>query len=127
MYATFMLYSFFVICDTDDPSIFHIEMTSMKDYRLRFSAMKSNHNRKFGFNVPMKINTVQCLDTECNCDLTGFHKIVKGNSTYYLLEKKDFESAEEASKFKAELIKFRSVKHPHPTQKCDSILVRFTQ
>ena len=127
MYATFMLYSFFVICDTDDPSIFHIEMTSMKDYRLRFSAMKSNHNRKFGFNVPMKINTVQCLDTDCNCDLTGFHKILKGNSTYYLLEKKDFESAEEASKFKAELIKFRSVKHPHPTQKCDSILVRFTQ
>ena len=119
-----MLYSFFVICDTDDPSIFHIEMTSMKDYRLRFSAMKSNHNRKFGFNVPMKINT---LDTNCYCDLTGFHKILKGNSTYYLLEKKDFESAEEASKFKAELIKFRSVKHPHPTQKCDSILVRFTQ
>ena len=126
MYATFMLYSFFVICDTDDPSIFHIEMTSMKDYRLRFSAMKSNHNRKFGFNVPMKINT---LDTDCNCDLTGFHKILKGNSTYYLLEKKDFESAEEASKFKAELIKFRSVKHPHPTHigMCDSILVRFTQ
>ena len=125
MYATFMLYSFFVICDTDDPSIFHIEMTSMKDYRLRFSAMKSNHNRKFGFNVPMKINT---LDKECAChDLTGFHKILKGNSTYFLLEKKDFESAEEASKFKAELIKFRSVKHPHPTQKCDSILVRFTQ
>ena len=89
MYATFMLYSFFVICDTDDPSIFHIEMTSMKDYRLRFSAMKSNHNRKFGFNVPMKINTIQCLDTDCNCDLTGFHKILKGNSTYYLLEKKD--------------------------------------
>jgi hypothetical protein len=119
-----MLYSFFVICDTKDPSIFHIEMTCMKDYRLRFSAMKSNHNRKFGFNVPMKIHT---LDTNCNCDLTGFHKILKGNSTYYLLEKRDFESAEEASKFKAELIKFRSVKHPHSTQKCDSILVRFTQ
>ena len=126
MYATFMLYSFFVICDTDDPSIFHIEMTSMKDYRLRFSAMKSNHNRKFGFNVPMKINT---LDTDCDIhDLTGFHKILKGNSTYFLLEKKDFESAEEALKFKAELIKFRSVKHPHSTHKvCDSIILRFTQ
>lgn len=35
------LYTFFMICDARDPNVFHIEMTSMKDYRLRYSAMKS--------------------------------------------------------------------------------------
>ena len=42
-----MMYSFFIIIDTDDPSSFWVEMTKM-NYRLRFSALKSNHIRKYG-------------------------------------------------------------------------------
>ena len=42
------MYSYFIICNTDDPNDFYIDMTTMKDYRLRFSAMKSNHIKKFG-------------------------------------------------------------------------------
>ena len=40
------MYSFFILIDTNDPLNFHIEMTKM-NYRLRFSALKSNHIRKY--------------------------------------------------------------------------------
>ena len=36
----FVDYSFFVICNNNDPSHFHIEATCMRDWRLRASAMK---------------------------------------------------------------------------------------
>jgi len=49
------MYSFFIIIDTNNPNCFHIEMTKM-NYRLRFSALKSNHIRKYGGNVPVKIH-----------------------------------------------------------------------
>ena len=50
------LYSFFIIIDTDDPSSFWVEMTKM-NYRLRFSALKSSHIRKYGNNVHLGIHT----------------------------------------------------------------------
>ena len=37
------MYSFFIIIDTNDPNSFWVEMTKM-NYRLRFSALKSNHS-----------------------------------------------------------------------------------
>ena len=38
-------YYFFILCNNNDPKQFYIEATSMRDYRLRFSAMKSNYKR----------------------------------------------------------------------------------
>lgn len=105
-----MIYSFFIIVDTNDPSNFHIEMTKMH-YRLRFSALKSNHIRKFGANAPVNIH-IRCNDNEAKDisqdNIGSYHKIFKKNYTYYLLAKKDFSSVEEALKFKAELIKCHS-------------------
>ena len=40
------VYSFFIICNTNCDLDFHIECTSMADYRLRFSAMKSAYKQK---------------------------------------------------------------------------------
>jgi len=109
-----MIYSFFIIVDTDDASNFHIEMTKMH-YRLRFSALKSNHIRKFGANAPVNIhikynelNDNEAKDISQDTLCGSYHKVFKKNYTYYLLAKKDFSSAEEALKFKAELIKCHS-------------------
>ena len=112
-----MIYSFFIIVDTDDASCFHIEMTKMH-YRLRFSALKYNHIRKFGANAPVNIhiklnelndNVVnEQEEQDVANENESYHELLKKNYTYYLLAKKDFSSAEEALKFKAELIKCRS-------------------
>ena len=105
------MYSYFIICNTDDPNDFYIDMTTMKDYRLRFSAMKSNHIKKFGRFPPVSIhngNVTQCQCNDVERDLPSYHNLLKKNYTYYLLEKKDIPAAEEALKFKTELIKCRS-------------------
>ena len=104
-------YSFFIIIDTNDPTSFHIEMTKM-NYRLRFSALKSNHIRKYGENSPVEIHThahvnrmnrkTLVCDT-CACSLPGYHKILRSNYTFYLLDKLDV-SLEEATEYKKHLI-----------------------
>jgi hypothetical protein len=100
-------YSFFIIIDTNDPTSFHIEMTKM-NYRLRFSALKSNHIRKYGENSPVEIHQrkthIQCVvcDT-CACSLPGYHKILRSNYTFYLLDKLNV-TAEEAHEHKRHLI-----------------------
>ena len=38
-------FTFFIICDCRDPSLFHVEATAMSNYRLRYSAMKSTFKR----------------------------------------------------------------------------------
>ncbi len=106
--VTCVMYSYFIICDTDNSSDFHIEMTTMKDYRLRFSALKSNHNRRYGNNSPVEIH-VKTNSSVCEqCELPSFHRLLKKNYYYYLLEKKDFISAEDATSYKNELIRCRS-------------------
>ena len=82
----------------------------MKDYRLRFSAMKSNHIKKFGRLPSVSIHNVtkQCNKQHNVSTLPSYHNLLKKNYTYYLLEKKDIPSAAEALRFKAELIKCRS-------------------
>ena len=104
------MYSYFIICNTDDPNDFYIDMTQMKDYRLRFSAMKSNHIKKFGRLPSVSIHNVtkQCNKQQSVSNLPSYHNLLKKNYTYYLLEKRDISSAAEALRFKAELIKCRS-------------------
>ena len=102
------MYSYFIICNTDDPNDFYIDMTTMKDYRLRFSAMKSNHIKRFGRCPPVSIHTGITQICQCQFDLPSYHNLLKKNYTYYLLEKRDIPSAEEALKFKNELIRRRS-------------------
>ena len=80
-------YSFFILVDTNDPLNFHIEMTKM-NYRLRFSALKSNHIRKYGKCVPVRIHTHNC--DEENETLPGYHNVLKSNYTFYLLDKRHF-------------------------------------
>ena len=83
-------YSFFIIIDTNDPSSFHIEMTKM-NYRLRFSALKSNHIRKYGENEPVGIHSMHSHECTLNYtsgdSLPGYHKILRSNYTFYLLDK----------------------------------------
>ena len=114
------MYSYFIICNTDDPNDFYIDMTTMKDYRLRFSAMKSNHIKKFGRCPPVSIHTgvTQCQCNVVKRDLQSYHNLLKKNYTYYLLEKRDIPSAEEALKFKTELIKRRSELFKDHSVKC---------
>ena len=66
------MYSFFIIIDTNDPSSFWVEMTKM-NYRLRFSALKSNHIRKYGKCVPVRIHT-NSSDEEIDT-LPGYHNV----------------------------------------------------
>ena len=94
------MYSFFILVDTNDPSNFHIEMTKM-NYRLRFSALKSNHIRKYGKCANLKIHTHECneeIDT-----LPGYHNVLKSNYTFYLLDKRHLTS-EQANEHKMNLI-----------------------
>ena len=101
-------YSFFIIIDTNDPTSFHIEMTKM-NYRLRFSALKSNHIRKYGENSPVEIHThahVNRMNRKtlvCADSLPGYHKILRSNYTFYLLDKLDV-SLEKATEYKKHLI-----------------------
>ena len=116
-------YSFFIIIDTNDPSSFHIEMTKM-NYRLRFSALKSNHIRKYGENEPVGIHThSQCVNCHIQCDsLPGYHKILRSNYTFYLLDKLNV-TAEQANEHKMNLIE--EFKVPHRHSKCASYLDKF--
>jgi len=64
-------YSFFVICNNNDPKHFHIEATCMRDYRLRFSAMKSTYKRYLKGRV----------------DYKSYFKIFAGDYSYHLLDR----------------------------------------
>ena len=95
-----LLYSFFIIIDTDDPSSFWVEMTKM-NYRLRFSALKSNHIRKYGKQKNLGIHTASS-DPEKN-ELPRYHNVLRSNYTFYLLEKRQM-SSEQANEHKLNLI-----------------------
>ncbi len=95
------MYSFFILVDTNDPLNFHIEMTKM-NYRLRFSALKSNHIRKYGKCVPVRIHTHSDDDKE-NFKLPGYHNVLRSNYTFYLLDKRHL-TPEQANKHKLNLI-----------------------
>ena len=96
------VYSFFILVDTNDPLNFHIEMTKM-NYRLRFSALKSNHIRKYGKSVPVRIHTHSDDTDKENVKLPGYHNVLKSNYTVYLLDKKHL-TPEQANEHKLNLI-----------------------
>ena len=94
------MYSFFIIIDTNDPSSFWVEMTKM-NYRLRFSALKSNHIRKYGKQMNLGIHTTS--SDFAKIELPRYHNVLKSNYTFYLLEKRQM-SAEQANEHKLNLI-----------------------
>ena len=100
--------SFFIIVNTDDPSCFHIEATTM-DYRLRFSAMKSSHIRKYGEQPPIRVHTRLSPLSENYGKLSNLDTVFKSNYTYYLLEKKNFDDIESVRKYRTQLIEERNL------------------
>ena len=101
------IFSFLIICDTNDPRNFHIECTLMSDYRLRFSAMKSNWN---------KSKTKKCKTTAAYC------RLFECNYTYHLLEKKSFDTVEDATSYKCKLIAGTYSLHSATTNECSSVM-----
>ena len=99
-----MRFSFFIIADTDRYNHFHIEATSMADWRLRFSAMKSHFVKKFP-QIPFQVHTDirLCNDTED----ASYINVMKTNYTFYLLEKRHFDTVEEAHIYRENLIQSR--------------------
>ena len=99
-----MRFSFFIIADTDRYNHFHIEATSMADWRLRFSAMKSHFVKKFP-QIPFQVHTDTrlCNDT----DDASYINVMKTNYTFYLLEKRHFDTVEEAHIYRQCLIQSR--------------------
>ena len=116
-----MLFSYFIICNTDDPKVFHIECTSMPDYRLRFSAMKSIFSKKFNF-IPLKFNSkCKSSDTHSQGDSEGipnYMRVFQTNFYYYLLEKREFETVDQALEYKEKLITERLEKFKNFTPEC---------
>ena len=111
------LYSYFIICNTDDDSDFHIECTSMGNYRLRFSAMKGHFYRRNKI-CRIKRHTKQihsmsmCEESQCetSCEPRYF-RLFRKNFTFYLLEKVEFEKWEDALKHKKSVIHLRKEKY----------------
>ena len=114
-----MLFSYFIIIDTDDPKVFHIECTSMSDYRLRFSAMKSCFNKKCK-TIPIKFNSKssECTQLHTSEDLPNYMRVLQTNYFYYLLEKKSFETVEEAMEYKEKLIMERKLRFKDFVPEC---------
>ena len=63
-------YHFFIICDNNDAKQFHIEATCMRDYRLRFSAIKSQYKRQLKGHGPSK----------------PWYSLFEGDYSYHLME-----------------------------------------
>ena len=104
------LYSFFIICNTNDDLDFHVECTCMPDYRLRFSAMKSAFNRKYKFyKKPMEMHMKQNVNSDANVKMNentapGYYRLFLENYVYYLLEKRIFCTPEAALNYRKKLI-----------------------
>ena len=117
-----MLFSYFIIINTDDPRVFHIECTSMPDYRLRFSAMKSIFNKK-SISIPIKF---KCKSSDCTQlhtlslseNVPDYMRVLQTNYFYYLLHKKEFETVEQAIIYRDELIRQRLEKYANFTPEC---------
>ena len=117
-----MLFSYFIICNTDDPKVFHIECTSMPDYRLRFSAMKSIFSKK-SVSIPIKFNS-KCKSSKdklCNEsfeNIPDYMRVLQTNFIYYLLEKRNFETVDLAMEHRNELITKRLERYANFTPEC---------
>lgn len=98
-----MVYSYFIILDTDNDLNFHIECTSM-EYRLRFSAMKSCFKRRTEYSAFTFVHK-ECINVNTNSkNEPAYFKIFRTNYIYYLLEKQSFDTLTEALEYKRKLI-----------------------
>ena len=114
-------YSYFIICNTDDPKVFHIECTSMSDYRLRFSAMKSCFNKKCK-TIPIKFNS-KCKSSKDKLsesfeNIPNYMRVFKTNYFYYLLEKREFETVDQALEYRDLLMKQRKERYKDFIPEC---------
>lgn len=97
-----IVFSFILVSDNNDPRRFYIETTSMKNPRLRFSALKSLYKKYLKGETKYKpIFEYFALDY-----------------SYYVLDKKEFETYEDAMEYTEQLVQERSDKLkdciPHP-------------
>tara|TARA_R110001606_G_scaffold120269_4_gene251865 strand:+ start:1099 stop:1401 length:303 start_codon:yes stop_codon:yes gene_type:complete len=83
-------------------------MTVMKDWRLRFSAIKSEYRKKTNV-VPLRtIHKNNCNENPKNENgVTSYFNVLRTNYCYYLLEKRTFESVADALEYRDELINSR--------------------
>jgi len=80
----------------------------MPDYRLRFSAMKSIFNKKCKTTIfPIKFNSkCKSSDTHSQGDSEGipnYMRVFQTNFYYYLLEKREFETVDQALEYRDRL------------------------
>ena len=105
-----LLFSYFIIQNTNDVNDFHIELTSMKDWRLRLSAIKSEFRKKSQFTFNLKIVCKNENENEIPDNakkIESYLRIFRTNYCFYLLEKRSFSTVQEALMFRDELIKLR--------------------
>ena len=80
----------------------------MKDWRLRFSAIKSEFRKKSQFTFNLKIVCKNENEIPDNAKkIESYLRIFRTNYCYYLLEKRSFSTVQEALMFRDELIKLR--------------------
>ena len=143
------VYSFFIICNTNSDLDFHIECTSMADYRLRFSAMKSAYKQKLKFKSPFTFSlSIHSKSKKCEyndnvCDTFEsenendnendnlspafkLHNLFQTNFVYYLLEKKTFDTLEDAQNYRKTLIQQRLKRYTYKCVKTSTNLCKFT-
>ena len=113
------IYSYFILSNTNDATHFTIECTVMKDWRLRMSAMKSNHYRKYGRQPSLwgsSNNTTYSKHTLVPDKAPKYHSILCNNYCYYLLEKKPFDTIDEALDYRNKLTEQRRLKFQSDTK-----------
>jgi len=107
-----LMFSYFIIQNTNDVNDFQIELTSMKDWRLRFSAIKSEFRKKSQSTFNLKIVCKNENENENEIPdnakkIESYLRIFRTNYCVYLLEKRSFSTVQEALMFRDELIKLR--------------------
>ena len=104
--SMWVYHSFFIIVNLETFE-FHIEMTQIRDWRLRLSAMKSLFKKHYPVPVPLRINfwNKKVPENVIRDDEPAYFKIFKTNHCVYLLEKGMFDTEEEALERLSELQK----------------------
>ena len=107
-----IVYSYFILTDTNNPDRFRIECTCMKNWRLRLSALKSKFVKLHGF-APLNLH-FKHKENEGNGNGNGngnVNFIFETNYTSYLLEKREFVTPLHALEYRDKLTLERSEKY----------------
>ena len=116
----------------------------MADYRLRFSAMKSAYKQKLKFKSPFTFSlSIHSKSKLCDTFISDkdnenendnenvspafkLHNLFQTNFVYYLLEKKTFDTLEDAQNYRKTLIQQRLKRYTHKCVKTSTNLCKFT-